>query len=454
MLVDVTPLGVTGKEAEHLLDEIGITVNKNGIPFDPLPPNTASGIRLGTPATTSRGFGEDEMRAVGRIIIEAINGRDDQAAQRRLAGEVADIVARFPVPGLPPRDDARVVTFIEEVGTSVGPIVAVFVAGGAPRARPDPDRPADRAALPHRRPARMRAASTRARSRAPAASRSPRPSWSSPAGSCSSTPAADWVPTPLTLGPATSSRCSSAVRPRRHSVASTTCSTCAPAGSWPARSGSGCSRSRSASGSPSSTTRSATTCIRFSEPFSVGFTVFWIVGMINSINWIDGLDGLSTGIALIAVGDAGAPEPDDAGQPAARRGPVLRAGRGAGRVPALELPPGEDLQRDERRPVRRLHAGRARRSSARPRSRSRCSSSACRSSTRSGSSCGGVSRGGSPFAPDRSHIHHRLLDLGLSHRDTVLADLRDLRRARRARDAPDRASPSCTRSSACSSCRG
>ena len=101
MLVDVTPLGVTGKEAEHLLDEIGITVNKNGIPFDPLPPNTASGIRLGTPATTSRGFGEDEMRAVGRIIIEAINARDDDAVQRRLAAEVAGIVARFPVPGLP-----------------------------------------------------------------------------------------------------------------------------------------------------------------------------------------------------------------------------------------------------------------------------------------------------------------------------------------------------------------
>jgi glycine hydroxymethyltransferase len=100
MLVDVTPLGVTGKEAEHLLDEIGITVNKNGIPFDPLPPNTASGIRLGTPATTSRGFGEDEMRSVGRIIIEAINAREDEAVQRRLATEVAGIVARFPVPGL------------------------------------------------------------------------------------------------------------------------------------------------------------------------------------------------------------------------------------------------------------------------------------------------------------------------------------------------------------------
>jgi glycine hydroxymethyltransferase len=101
MLVDVTPLGVTGKEAEQLLDRIGITVNKNGIPFDPLPPNTASGIRLGTPATTSRGFGEDEMREVGRIIIEAIASRDDEGRQRRLAADVAAIVERFPVPGLP-----------------------------------------------------------------------------------------------------------------------------------------------------------------------------------------------------------------------------------------------------------------------------------------------------------------------------------------------------------------
>src|SRR4051812_38421631 len=101
MLIDVTPLGVTGKEAEHLLDEIGITVNKNGIPFDPLPPNTSSGIRLGTPATTSRGFGEDEMQAIGRIIIEAIRARDDDTVQRRLADEVVEMVARFPVPGLP-----------------------------------------------------------------------------------------------------------------------------------------------------------------------------------------------------------------------------------------------------------------------------------------------------------------------------------------------------------------
>jgi glycine hydroxymethyltransferase len=101
LLVDVTPLGVTGKEAEHLLDEIGITVNKNAIPFDTLPPNTASGIRIGTPATTSRGFGPDEMRAVGRIIIEAIRQRDEPASHARLAGEVSEIVSRFPVPGLP-----------------------------------------------------------------------------------------------------------------------------------------------------------------------------------------------------------------------------------------------------------------------------------------------------------------------------------------------------------------
>jgi glycine hydroxymethyltransferase len=103
MLVDVTPLGVTGKEAEHLLDEIGITVNKNAIPFDTLPPNTASGIRIGTPATTSRGFGPDEMRRVGRIIIEAIRTRSEPAAQERLAGEVREIVGQFPVPGLPTR---------------------------------------------------------------------------------------------------------------------------------------------------------------------------------------------------------------------------------------------------------------------------------------------------------------------------------------------------------------
>ena len=101
MLVDVTPLGVTGKEAEHLLDDIGITVNKNAIPFDKNPPNIASGIRVGTPATTSRGFREPEMRQIGDMIVEAIVTRDDPSEQAKLAALVHDLCSRFPVPGLP-----------------------------------------------------------------------------------------------------------------------------------------------------------------------------------------------------------------------------------------------------------------------------------------------------------------------------------------------------------------
>jgi glycine hydroxymethyltransferase len=101
MLVDVTPLGVTGKEAERILDEVGITVNKNAIPFDPLPPNTASGIRVGSPAVTTRGFGAAEMRRVGELIVRAIRERDDAAALDTVRTEVHDICARFPVPGLP-----------------------------------------------------------------------------------------------------------------------------------------------------------------------------------------------------------------------------------------------------------------------------------------------------------------------------------------------------------------
>jgi glycine hydroxymethyltransferase len=100
MLVDVTPLGVTGRDAERLLDEIGITVNKNAIPFDQHPPNIASGIRIGTPATTTRGFGPDEMRAIGRMIVTAISARDEPAELARLAAEVRELVSGFPVPGL------------------------------------------------------------------------------------------------------------------------------------------------------------------------------------------------------------------------------------------------------------------------------------------------------------------------------------------------------------------
>jgi glycine hydroxymethyltransferase len=100
MLVDVTPLGVTGREAEHLLDEVGITVNKNAIPFDQNPPNIASGIRVGTPATTSRGFREGEMKTIGETIVSAIVTRNDPSEQAKLAAIVHDLCARFPVPGL------------------------------------------------------------------------------------------------------------------------------------------------------------------------------------------------------------------------------------------------------------------------------------------------------------------------------------------------------------------
>jgi glycine hydroxymethyltransferase len=104
-LVDVTPLGVTGRDAEALLDDVGITVNKNAIPFDANPPNVASGIRVGTPATTTRGMGPDEMRRIGGWIVEAIRRRDDPAVHDRIRADVRELVAHFPVPGLP-RDRA------------------------------------------------------------------------------------------------------------------------------------------------------------------------------------------------------------------------------------------------------------------------------------------------------------------------------------------------------------
>jgi glycine hydroxymethyltransferase len=100
MLVDVMSRGVTGKDAERFLDEIGITVNKNQIPFDTQPPNTSSGIRVGTPAVTSRGMGEPEMREIATLIADAIDQREDASAHAALAARVAAIAGRFPVPGL------------------------------------------------------------------------------------------------------------------------------------------------------------------------------------------------------------------------------------------------------------------------------------------------------------------------------------------------------------------
>jgi glycine hydroxymethyltransferase len=98
MLVDVSVKGLTGKAAEEYLDGISITVNKNAIPYDQQKPFVASGIRIGTPAITSRGFGEDECREVARIICE---GLDDIAARTKideLRGRVRELTGRFDVP--------------------------------------------------------------------------------------------------------------------------------------------------------------------------------------------------------------------------------------------------------------------------------------------------------------------------------------------------------------------
>jgi glycine hydroxymethyltransferase len=97
MLVDLTSKGVTGKDVQTLLESVGITVNKNAIPFDPLPPSKASGIRVGTPATTTRGMRESEMRDTAALIDEAIMNRTDEARLAELRSRVSALTARFPI---------------------------------------------------------------------------------------------------------------------------------------------------------------------------------------------------------------------------------------------------------------------------------------------------------------------------------------------------------------------
>ncbi len=97
MLVDVFSKGLTGKVAEAALGKAGITVNKNAIPFDQNPPMVASGIRIGTPAVTTRGLGESEMERVGELILRALAAPDDEAALGKVKGDVEALCARFPL---------------------------------------------------------------------------------------------------------------------------------------------------------------------------------------------------------------------------------------------------------------------------------------------------------------------------------------------------------------------
>jgi glycine hydroxymethyltransferase len=98
MLVDVSVKGLTGKAVEAYLDDINVTVNKNAIPFDTQKPMVASGIRIGTPAITSRGFGATECREVARIICDALSDIEERGQIERLGGRVRELTSRYDVP--------------------------------------------------------------------------------------------------------------------------------------------------------------------------------------------------------------------------------------------------------------------------------------------------------------------------------------------------------------------
>ena len=101
MLVDLRPKKLTGKVAQLSLEEAGITCNKNGVPFDPEKPTITSGLRLGTPAATTRGFGTEEFRQVGLLINEVLDGLvanpdDNGAAEKAVRAKVEDLCSAVP----------------------------------------------------------------------------------------------------------------------------------------------------------------------------------------------------------------------------------------------------------------------------------------------------------------------------------------------------------------------
>ena len=97
LLVNLKSFGLTGKVANSVLDEVGITVNKNTIPFDKERPFVTSGIRLGTPAVTSRGFKEEEMKEIASIIAKFLKNHEDEAVHKEAAERVAALTSKFPL---------------------------------------------------------------------------------------------------------------------------------------------------------------------------------------------------------------------------------------------------------------------------------------------------------------------------------------------------------------------
>ena len=98
MLVDLRPVGVSGRRAETVLEDAGIAANKNMIPFDPAPPRVTSGLRLGTPAATTRGMGTDAMREIARLIVRVLRNVDDELVLREVREETLALCKAFPVP--------------------------------------------------------------------------------------------------------------------------------------------------------------------------------------------------------------------------------------------------------------------------------------------------------------------------------------------------------------------
>jgi glycine hydroxymethyltransferase len=101
LLVDVTPKGLDGQRAEDALARCGIIVNKNAIPYDTLPPAVASGIRIGTPALTSRGLAPQEMRQVGQLIVRVLDAPEDGDVRREVSAAVRELCDAHPAPGVP-----------------------------------------------------------------------------------------------------------------------------------------------------------------------------------------------------------------------------------------------------------------------------------------------------------------------------------------------------------------
>jgi glycine hydroxymethyltransferase len=100
VLVDLSSTGLTGRAAEQALETVNIQVNRNAIPYDPKPPRIASGIRLGTPAMTTRGFGTGEFKRVAQLMVKVLSSPDDSRVAKQVGDEVADLCRRFPIPGI------------------------------------------------------------------------------------------------------------------------------------------------------------------------------------------------------------------------------------------------------------------------------------------------------------------------------------------------------------------